>query len=182
MKEIWVLSTKTSLPSTSKRSDELKTYISAYDSFEKGREAMREKIKGYAFTKNSMFNGEGKITGLDDYVNDMDDEEFDDFVLSKKTLVNIQNALIEAFAGRDTALETEDGSYTDWMIAVDVSDNSIRFYGDDDGPCNGYDPVLATNIFSMEEEQDYYLYIDDLFGQDEYSSELYIDLIKTELL
>jgi len=52
-------------------------------------------------------------------------------------------------------------------------------YGYDDGPCNGYDPKIATNMFDMTEEKDYYLYVDDMFGQDA-SSELYIDLKKIE--
>ena len=36
-------------------------------------------------------------------------------------------------------------------------------------------------MFDMTEEKNYYLYINDRFGQDDNSSELYIDLIKTNL-
>lgn len=64
------------------------------------------------------------------------------------------------------------------MVAVEVNDNTVRFYGDDDGPCNGYDPILNTNIFSVETEQDYYLYIDLCFGHDSYPPKLFIDLKK----
>jgi hypothetical protein len=56
----------------------------------------------------------------------------------------------------------------------------MQLWGDCDGPINGYDPYIATNAFSMEEEKDYYIYIDDLLGQD-CSSELYIDLKQVEV-
>ena len=67
------------------------------------------------------------------------------------------------------------------MIAFDYSNGVIRFYGDDDGSCNGYDPVIYTNMFDMREEKDYFMYIEDLLGQDEYASQLCIDLKKTVL-
>ena len=70
--------------------------------------------------------------------------------------------------------------YEDGMIALNYDGESVLCYGSDDGPCNGYDPYIATNAFSMEEEKDYYICIDDLLGQ-EYSSELYIDLKKVEV-
>ena len=69
---------------------------------------------------------------------------------------------------------------TDWFIAIESNPGNILIRGEDDGPCNGYDPYIKTNIFSMKEEKDYCLYIDDLFGQD-FSAELYIDLKKTEV-
>lgn len=73
-----------------------------------------------------------------------------------------------------------------WYIALDIEDlmkifsDEISFCGDDDGPCNGYAPVLRTNMFDMHGENNYFLYIDDLFGQDENTSEFYIDLIHAE--
>ena len=70
--------------------------------------------------------------------------------------------------------------YEDGMIALNYNGESVLCYGVDDGPFNGFDPYIATNAFSMEEEKDYFIYIDDLLGQD-YSSELYIDLKKVEV-
>ena len=67
------------------------------------------------------------------------------------------------------------------MIGFEYKDGVIKFYGDDDGPCNGYNPMLYTNVFDLTEEKDYFLYINDLFGQDDFTSELYIDLKKSVL-
>ena len=95
----------------------------------------------------------------------------------------IRDALKKAISGYDVSLDLKNGEYTDCCnMTVRVKNGVIDLYGDYDGPLNQCDPVLKTNIFSMEKEQDYYLYIDDLFGgNDEASSELIVDLIKTTL-
>ena len=179
MKDVWVLSIRTSLPETSERIWDHEPEIFALENFEKARAAFRAKIKELAFSENAIFDGAGKLTEFDDYADSLDDE--DDGVsnyLNRNVLTQILKALTAAFGGADTKLEIEDGFYTDWMIAVDVEENSVNFYGYDDGPINGYEPVLKTNIFDMKEEKDYYLYIDNMLGQYQ-SSELYIDLKKT---
>ena len=180
MKEIWVLTVRTSLPETCERIIDMPCICTDFENFEKAKGSMRKMMNNFAFMKSAIFDGEGRITELNNYINDMDDDYYDDD-LSKQLLITIQNALIEAFAGRNTVLEIKDGSYADYMIGVDVSNNSIRFYGEDDGPDNGYDPVLQTNIFSMEKEQDYYFYIDPRLGQSGDTAELYIDLKKATI-
>ena len=185
MKEIWVLTIKTSLPKTCRRADEMKTIVSAYDSFEKGRDAMREKIKEYAFSNNKMFDGEGQVIQLNRYINDglgyfcdNDDEMYDIYI----AFSNIQDILTEAFSGHDMVSQVKCCDYDDWNIAVKVTSDTIRFYDGEGAYENGYNPVLTTNIISMEKEQDYYLYIDDRLDQNDDSSELFIDLKKTTVL
>ena len=182
MKEIWVLTVKTSLPDTCENSSDLTTTCQAFDSFEKGRNALRETIKQYAFSKNSMFDGNGNIIYLKQYADNFDDEVYeDDFeVLDINRINYVIDSLREVFSGKDGDFEMESEYCTDWMIAVDVTKDGISMYGYDDGPCNGYDPIIKTNMFDMTEEKDYYFHIDDMLGQD-VSSELYIDLIKTKL-
>ena len=183
MNEIWVLSVRTSLPKVSATFADMNLEMQCFESFEKARDAFREKVKSYAFTKNAMFDGNGRITYLAEYSEDEDcDDEDDDGVLTAERLNKIQAALACAFAGQDVALRMEPGFYTDWTIAATITEDSVSFCGDDDGPCNGYDPVLNTNIFSMEKEQDYYLYIEDCLGQDEATAELYIDLKKVSVV
>lgn len=178
---IWVLSIRTSLPEVCETANDLKLTVIAYDSFEKGRAAMRDAIKSFAFSRNSMFDGEGGLIQMQKYSEDREGYDYgeEEFVLTPDVLSSIQNTLKQAFAGSDTAFELECGVYTDWMAAASIEKYSIRVYGDDDGPDNGINPVLSTNILSMAKEQDYYLYIDDHFGQDDASSELYIDLKQT---
>lgn len=180
MKDCWVLSVKTSLPETAQRFDRLKTSISVFDSFEKARDAMRSCIKGYAFSENQMFDGKGRLKRLEEYIErrceEGDIEDGEEGELNKGVLSEISRALAEAFSGADTVLRLKDGYYTDWMVSMEVKEGRLQFSGDDDGPCNGYDPVLATNIFSMEKDREYYLYIEDLFGQNRYPAVLYIDL------
>ena len=186
MNDIWVLFVKTTLPDEGVPSRDLKTSVYAFDGFEKAREAFRRVVKDFAFSENPMFDGDGRIKHLQEYNERMNrDDGDDDFdgELTYWVLSNIQDALRDAFSGKDLGYYgVPDDTYTDWMIAVDVEDGAINFFGDDDGPFNGYDPTIKTNIFNMQEEKDYYLYIDDLLGQDEgWTSELYIDLKKVNI-
>lgn len=183
MKKLWVLSIRTSLPYDCEVKSDSKTTFSAFETFEDAKKALREEMKKLAFTKNSMFDGNGKIIALEKYtadLDDYDDDEVSDDALTKDVLTKIHDAFFSIFNGEDTSLGIEEGKYTDYMITFNYDDNAIGSYGDYDGPCNGYDPYIATNAFSMEEEKDYYIYIDDLLGQD-YSSELYIDLKQVEV-
>jgi hypothetical protein len=184
MKEIWVLSVKTSLPEECYSKAELKTTFSAFETFPEARKAMRDTVKGFAFSKNTMFDGDGRIPALDKYIGymyeDGEDEECCEDFLTSGILLKIQNAFYSIFNGENVVLDIYENEYGDGMIGLNYNGDSVLCYGVDDGPCNGYDPYIASNAFSMEEEKDYYIYIDDLLGQD-YSSELYIDLKKVEV-
>lgn len=186
MKEVWVLSVKTSLPDVCWNSMNLKTTFSAFDSFEKGREAMRKVLHDLAFSKNSMFDGKGNIIYLKKYLDDAwepdeDDDVVEDF-LTKSKLEEIYYSIKAIFEGKDCDVSGFGQKYFDGMIAIDFQNGIMSIYGEDDGPCNGYDPDIATNIFSMKEEKDYFLYINDRFGQDDATSELYIDFKKVSIL
>ena len=185
MKEVWVLSVKTSLPDVCFSSRTLETTVSAYDSFEKGREAMRKILQDFAFSKNRMFDGEGNIIYLKRYAEraleqQENDEDYCADFLDKEKWNYVSTSLQKICSGEVVDFKMDFDSYFDGMIAIEFKNSSIYVYGDEDGPINGYDPNISTNIFSMKEEKDYFLYIDDMFGQ-ECSSELYIDLQKAEL-
>ena len=64
MKEIWVLSVKTSLPNTCCNSAEMETTFTGYKSFTDARDDLRCILRNFAFSKNSMFDGKGNITKL----------------------------------------------------------------------------------------------------------------------
>lgn len=63
-------------------------------------------------------------------------------------------------------------------LSLRIKSGSVRLYGDYEGPYNGIEPLIYTNIFSMTKEKDYYLHIIDAFGQEDNSAELYVDLTK----
>ena len=184
MKEIWTLVIKTSLPETCKDASDIKTTVASFENFDDAKATMQKELRQLAFSNNTMFDGKGHISYCEKYIEDMcndSDEEYDDDVITKKTLKKISRALHGIFSGKNTLLKLADGCYTDWMIGFEYKDGVIKFYGDDDGPCNGYNPMLYTNVFDLTEEKDYFLYINDLFGQDDFTSELYIDLKKSVL-
>lgn len=51
MKEVWVLSVKTSLPEVCENSNDLETNFLVFESFEKGRDEFRKIVKESAFLK-----------------------------------------------------------------------------------------------------------------------------------
>ena len=59
MKEIWVLAIRTTLSKDQKTARGAAAELSAYDCFEKGRAAMRSRIREFAFSENAMFDGSG---------------------------------------------------------------------------------------------------------------------------
>ena len=185
MKEIWTLTVRTSLPDVCYDNTELKVETTCYGTFEKARDAFRARLKGFAFSENSMFDGHGKITLFDEYIKDNEDdadedEEDLDYYLTTKELKEIQESLM--FAGKETAVDIDDGEYEDCLMVLKVEDGAISIFGGEDGPINNCNPTLKTNAFSMKKKQDYYLYVDDMFGGNVgASSELYIDLKKAAL-
>ncbi len=185
MKEIWVLTIKTSLPETCVSYNDLKMTIMAFDTYEKARAAFREKLRTFAFSKNTMFNGKGQITALNDEAShSLSETEIavpeteESMCLAKERLMKLQHSLAEAFAGKDTKIGLPIGFYTDGCYSsMQVKSDSVRLYADLEAADMGYQSLVCTNIFSMAQEQNYYLYINDMFDQED-SSELYIDLVK----
>lgn len=191
MKELWALSIKTSLPEVCENKLDLKTNIFAYEDFETAKIELRKKLRQFAFSKNSMFDGKGDMIHFNKYIEEMyqedgdEDVDFDSDDLTKPTLNAFYCLLKGVFEGKDQEAPAFDNNYcsTDGMVAVElkIKKGILAIYGDDDGPCNGYSPEIYTNMLDMTKEKDYYLYVDDLFGQDDASSELYIDLQKVQM-
>ena len=186
MSKVWVLSVKTSLPRTCENYVDLTATTTAYDSFEKARDALRRVVKGYAFSENSMFDGDGHLTYFMEFIEDCltAEEGFDEGYLAQEDLEYVADSLRAAFAGEDVDFEMAEDHYDDgcYLSAeADYEAGSFTLVGDYEGPCNGIEPVFKTNIFSMKEEKDYYLYLNDRFGQDDCSSELYVDLTCCEV-
>ena len=133
MKEVWVLSVKTSLPDVCWNSMNLKTTFYAFDSFEKGREAMRKVLHDLAFSKNSMFDGNGNIIYLKKYIEDMCDEEYidDGEVLDKNRLRYVSDSFCETFKGKDVYFEMNYGVEKDDVALYDYTGKFVFNDGDD---------------------------------------------------
>ena len=186
MNNVWVLSVKTSLPGVCFNSNDTTTTFTAYESFEEARDALRDVLKNYAFSQNAMFDGNGGMTRLGNYVNIMDPDEVndDDEVLTKDILSAIYEAFKLVFEGHDIVVESLDEDYYhDGLIYMEYFVDGVAIGSHNEhGPKNRYLPDVNTNMFSMREEKDYYLYIVDHFGQNEDPAVLFIDLKKTAVL
>ena len=80
------------------------------------------------------------------------------------------------FDGEDVTPELE-RERDNGAVFFTYDDGQFRLYGDEGHPLWGTVPTIKTNMFSMEKEQNYYLYLHQFFGED-YTSDLYIDLQK----
>ncbi len=181
-KEMWVLTIRTSLPEVAYDYEDVKMTNFIFESFEEAKKVLREKWREFAFTENSMFDGEGGIIYMKKFSESLDDKfDEDKESLSLSKMKKLEQALLSIFEGKDEKLPMEEVKCcAHFMIALDVMKDSIKMYGHEDGPINGYDPEFATNMFDMREEKDYYFYINDRFNK-RVTSELYIDLKKAEV-
>lgn len=184
MKDTWVLTVRTSLPKACENAYGLKLDVYAFESFQEGRDAARKVMNGFAFAKNKMFDGKGKLIRMTwcskSMVSEKEEECSSDY-FSRERMEYIQELLRKIFQGEDVVPGLKSGKFTNYCdIAYSYKKGVLKMYGDEEGVDNGYDPVLETNMFSMQKEQDYYLHIVDAFGQDDPSAELFIDLQKAK--
>lgn len=187
MKDTWVLTVRTSLPKTCENAYDLKLDVYAFESFQEGRDAARKVMNRFAFTKNKMFDGKGKLTHMTQCSKYMISEKEEECVagaadyFSRERMMYIQELLRKIFQGEDVVPVLKSGKVTNFCdIAYSYKKGVLKMYGEEEGVYNGFNPVLETNMFSMQNEQDYYLHIDDAFGQEDFSAELFIDLRKAK--
>ena len=180
----WKLTIKTSLPNVCYGEEDLVTSTFIFDDFETARAALRAKLREFAFSHNEMFDGYGSMIHMEKYMDMIkrEDGEIDDPLpgwFTGKIAVALLNIFSCIFKEKDVDISIPFGRYFNADIEADFAHDSITIRGTGEGVVNGYNPKIDTNLLSMQEEKDYYLYIDDMFGQWScVSSELYIDLMK----
>lgn len=183
----WKLTVKTSLPNVCYGEEDLVTSSVFFDDFGRARAALRAELRELAFSRNEMFDGYGNIIYMEKYMIMImleDDEIGDDLLqgwFSGETAMTVLKVFSCILEGKDVDFDFVCGSYFNQDIEVEINKHTIGIHGTGEGKVNGYDPQVDTNLLSMQEEKDYYLYINDWFGQwADASSELYIDLEKIE--
>lgn len=180
----WKLTIKTSLPNVCYGEEDLVTSTFTFDDFETARAALRTKLREFAFSHNEMFDGYGSMIHMEKYMDmiKQEDEVIDDPLpgwFTGKIAVALLNIFSCIFEGKDVDMSIPCGRYFNADIEADFARDSITIRGTGEGIVNGYNPKIDTNLLYMQQEKDYYLYIDDMFGQWScVSSELYIDLKK----
>lgn len=183
----WRLTVNTSLPKVCYGKQDLRKEIFTFGDFETARREMRSKLHDFAFSRNAMFDGYGNIIHMEKY---MDRIKREDGALEEEplrgwldggvavTLLKIVSCILE---GNDVDFDFACGSYFNADIEAVLHRHSVAVCGTGEGAYNGYAPKIDTNMLTMQEEQDYHIYIDDMFGQwSGVSAELYMDLEKLE--
>ena len=192
MKNIWVLSVRTSLPNTIEFFDNISTKIYTFEHFEDARDSMRKCLKDLS-CENAMFDENGDIKYLVSEIESYDDEWLKEYVdegnelngdeLTKEMITTFYQSLKDIFNGKDVDFNYQQRKYSDYsFISMNVGDNGVSLYGDYDGPMNCCNGFVGTNAFSMEEEKNYYLDIHNFFECEyEEAAVLSVNLIKAEL-
>lgn len=178
MKQSWVVSVKTTLPEQFVNLGSLKTTVYTFESFDRAKAAFRKLLRGYAFSKNLMFDGKGNIVSFKEYAENAEETEDDD-VLSRSNLMYLCDQLKALVGGEEISIDLcDEYDLSDWTLTYRATEDGFSIFGDFEGPENGYTGIITTNILSMEEEKNYYFYVDDSFDCD--GCVLCIDLIRAE--
>ena len=126
MKDIWVLSVRTSLPDYVKKYSAL--YFDsmipdwfAFEQFADARDKMRAILRDLS-RENTMFNENGEMKNCRQFIDDTyfseddsDDEGYNgERLLTARILNDFLRALKEVFAGNDVAFSLEEGKYSDF--------------------------------------------------------------------
>ena len=181
----WKLTIKTSLPNVCYGEQDLKTSVFWFDDFETARDALRAKLKEYAFSfDNDMFDGFGNLIYMKKYMTMIQEEDvlFDEMRpewFCGKMAVTLLDILRYICRGQDVNFPYEYGPCSNADIEAVFYRDLVTVCGTEEGAFNGYAPKIDTNMMTMEKPQNYHLYIDDMFGQGNWmqaSSELYMDL------
>lgn len=205
MKNIWVLSVRTTLPNTAEKCLSfcgIPTVYYTFENFAAARQKMREVLK-QLYVENAMFDSDGEIIRLKDLLDqyhddslcedeedDVEKNENDDYSLNNYNehflnagrLSSFYKALKGVLSGKDVKLKIRSGKYWNFTMALVVKNGDAKLFGCDEGLCNNKNPFIETNAFTMDEEKNYHLYIKDQFFIEPWeSSIMMIDLIKTEL-
>lgn len=179
MKEIWILSIRTSLPGSCVTESELSSEFFAYDTFEKAREALYDKYMELVYERGGEMFENGVLICLDDYIDSIiepDIYEKHDFFLTKELCNKVKMALHYMLYKKRVELDIPNGRYSDGAIELSVEGDRIELCSAD-----FYATILCTNALDMTEQGDYYLYIDDSFSKQSEYCKLYIDLKQAEL-
>ena len=186
MKETWVVYLNTNIGNESGNPHDNKTHCFTYETFEEARDKSRELLRSYAYGEpNEIFNGNGILTSynksvqnfieVDDFYDDAEEESY------SKDMETVKDAFASMFAGEKVDLSTLNEYGTDWLIAYRITDGrAISIYGEDDGPFNGYDPHIYSDMFDMSEPQNYTTYIDDYFEPYDADGFFEIRIMKSE--
>ena len=95
----------------------LKLDVYAFESFQEGRDAVRKVMNKFAFAKNKMFDGKGKLTRMtwcSRYMVSEKEEECAPDYFSRERMVYIQELLCKIFQGEDVVPALRSGKFTNY--------------------------------------------------------------------
>lgn len=181
-----------------------------FSDFEKAKRDMLQLIRAHARSDNGLFDGDGNIVVLNEYLHEIDEEErwspepktaeeasfYRFWTETHGGYENTESAYAKNAAVpellRDWPLEESDftpfdipeGRFTDSMIGVKASQEQISVEGVDDGPCNRIDPCIRINTFKMDDpDKEYQFCVRNTFEERFDDPEYYVDiyLMKVEV-
>ena len=71
METPWILSVRTSHPKACNNGYDLKLKLYAFETFAEARDSMRKVVNSFAFTKNKMFDGKGKLVRMKEFAREV---------------------------------------------------------------------------------------------------------------
>ncbi len=168
----------------------LSSYL--FTDFEEAKDETLKVIGAYAHSKNGLFDGNGGIVGFGEYFKrltdedimcgsfeDWDPEDIDFDFLEEENgeehdpgkvrdfPESLRRSILSGFRERPGDLY-----WTDYLLEINSNPYTLKVRGIDDGPCNGVDPFIFTNMFDMSDpESDYSFIAENAFSDFDFEEE-----------
>ena len=190
MEKQWILSVMTNFfdRKNCPFSCKMATKYYVFDDFRTGRKKMLEEIARIRKEGKAMFDENGDLIYLNRYITKMEKSELNEEYLKscdeESLLADKMKEARRLLRGVMNGVETNDtkldGFFTDYSVGLQISGGYLIICGDDDGPSNGYDPDILTNMLTVTEEKNCYFHLRDNFGQNHDPSYVFLELKKSE--
>lgn len=144
-----------------------------FDDFELAKAEMLKVIDKYVHSNNGLFDGNGGIVGLkefielnsseEDFDDEFDDEDFDDEFEDGNAgefAEELRNSILSGFKQKPESLYWNEGG-----VEIVVDSEEVNVNSDDSFPVEDVSPTIRINMFDMTNpEKDYFFYITNTFG------------------
>ena len=181
MNDHWLFKSNTTIPYACPGNVRIDWKAFIFDSFEEARDFFRRELKRYAFEDNQLFDGNGRVKKLDDFIGG---DIGDSFNISKEQTdelkQSLNNALFDLFSGKDTTVSLSEktgeclGDNSSYRVLPEPDE--IDIYEKCDQYYLGRDDRLQTNAFTMKDDKDYYFHLYDLYGHCGFTCYPYLEL------
>ena len=181
MNDHWLFELNTTIPYACPDNERVESKAFIFDTFEEARDSFRHELMRFAFEDNQLFDGNGHIKKLDDFLDgeigklqSLSKEQTDELKRS------LSSSLFEMISGKDTVVSLSDNTKKNIgdnnSLRILIEPDEIDIYEKCDQYYLGRDHKLRTNAFAMTDKKNYWFRLYDFSGHCGHDCYPYIEL------